>query len=243
MFPLPPSIDGPRQEPIWEGEETTWYYFLAEIACRHLIDRIISTRLPTDASVTEETVVLMCRQLEEFETHLSSWYVSLPPVLSFPIAPGRITPLDDELCQMLRLRYLSIKELLHRPFVEICVNNYAETLAQEQLEQVAYLASSGLEYCAFKVQNLAAQPQRHHGIWLALRSAATASMTLIAARRAQCDSRPRAANLVRLPEAWKEDIVQLKPTFDYYSAGNTGSVQQCWQLIEWALSCLDGEQA
>ena len=123
---------------------------------------------------TASMVEKMLGEVKTFEAQLSDWYTSLPPSISFSLPISTIQPLQDELIQLLRARYLCMKELCYRPFVQLATT-YPLDLPPELFEEVTRLASQGLQYCSFRLQ--AVPPQsRHHGLWFQLPNSTTVSI-------------------------------------------------------------------
>lgn len=142
-FPSPPDLDSQLIErSLIENHRRTWYYYLAEIACRHLINRIVQAHEKLQRPPNMASIMEMLNELNIFEAQLREWHTSLPDSINFEIPEQSLEPLSDELCQYLRGRYLAIRELIYRPFVRICVN-YNLDLPAYLLDQVATAASQG----------------------------------------------------------------------------------------------------
>uniref|UniRef100_A0A8H7N104 Zn(2)-C6 fungal-type domain-containing protein n=1 Tax=Bionectria ochroleuca TaxID=29856 RepID=A0A8H7N104_BIOOC len=77
VFPSPPmlsetQLEGPNDEAI------TWYYYLTDIAARHLINRIINTGFKIGGCPTEAQARSLLRDYKIFGSQLEDWYESLP---------------------------------------------------------------------------------------------------------------------------------------------------------------------
>lgn len=234
-FPFPPNID--RELVVGEdihGERRTWYYYLAEIACRHLINRIIEATQLKILDPSAARIERMLRDLEMFETQVNDWYLSLPPSIKFPHPFGTIQPLEDEINQLLRARYLGIRELCCRPFVELVINYDLSNMPSELLAKVGGIASQGLQYCMFRLQ--AVPPQyRHHGLWFQLPNSTTCALVLLAADRARHELQPNAIEHLKMPQGWREQILTTHDLLAGYWKSRQGSVWAYFQVFQWAL--------
>ncbi|KAG4292412.1 hypothetical protein FPRO06_13665 [Fusarium proliferatum] len=115
-FPSPPAANCLFDETI------AWYYFLADIAARHLINRIVDAKVEISDSPSEVQANSLLRSYEVFGSQLQDWYLSLPPEISFPPPDATISSESNIYKRILRSRYLFIKELLCRPFLRLCLN-------------------------------------------------------------------------------------------------------------------------
>jgi hypothetical protein len=233
-FPSPPNLDHQALNSNgFEIEQRSWYYYLAEIACRHLINRIIETRCESRLNNTPAGIQRMLKELEVFETQLEEWYTSLPPELTFPIPWDTIEPLADELSNHLRGRYLAIRELCYRPFVRLCATQTLH-IKPDLLAQVGAVASHGLLYTMFRIQALRPQ-SRHHELWFQLRIFNTGSLILIASERAKLDPAMNAAQILDMPIGWREQILETQMILSRYCSDHRGGIWECSQILQWAL--------
>lgn len=234
-FPFPPNID--RELAVGEdihGERRTWYYYLAEIACRHLINRIIESPQLRILDPSEAGIERMLRDLEMFEAQVNDWYLSLPPSIKFPLPFGTIQPLEGEINQLLRARYLGIRELCCRPFVELAINYDLSNMPSELLAKVGGIASQGLQYCMFRLQ--AVPPQyNHHGLWFQLPNSTTCALILLAVNKAQQDPQPTALEHLKMPQGWREQILATRDLLAGYWKSRQGGVWAYFRVLQWAL--------
>lgn len=216
-------------------EQRSWYYYLAEISARHLIDRFTQAQKRCPPHPTEHGIDRMLEVFEVFDAQLSDWYESLPPPISFQIPTGDIAPLGDDLCQMLRGRYLAMKELLCRPFVRLASTiSIALTVSEHMVARVAELASRGLQYCLFRIQATSSTP--HHGLWLQLRGFVTCSLILTAAERAQSIPSLNMPTKVTYPQNWKRTIFAQKEILSNCWEFEEGGISDCARVLDWALA-------
>jgi hypothetical protein len=234
-FPLPPTLDGQLSDSETDVTERGWYYYLAEIAARHLINRMLRARSWTQAVPSSEEIWRMLADVELFETQLREWHSSLPPMLKFDIPEGPfIQTYSDELKQILRHRYLTSRELIYRPFVRLCVEHELDSLEPHLRAAVATLASNGLQYCMYKISQVLLQ--RHQGTWFMIRNYATNSMIMLAVSKARNNPRFLGAASIIVPEGWRDRILQtmleIGPCWD----DGPGGVGEIRRLVEWALA-------
>ncbi|KXH41359.1 hypothetical protein CNYM01_10773 [Colletotrichum nymphaeae SA-01] len=216
-------------------EQRSWYYYLAEISARNLIDRFTQAQKRCPPHPTEHGIDRMLEVFEVFDAQLSDWYESLPPPISFQIPTGDIAPLGDDLCQMLRGRYLAMKELLCRPFVRLASTiSIALTVSEHMVARVAELASRGLQYCLFRIQATSSTP--HHGLWLQLRGFVTCSLILTAAERAQSIPSLNMPTKVTYPQNWKRTIFAQKEILSNCWEFEEGGISDCARVLDWALA-------
>jgi hypothetical protein len=205
-FPLPPSIEDHVLHSESAGVERSWYYYLADIAARHLFNRLLCAHSWKIGSATSERdIEHMVTQSEMLEAQIHTWYLSLPPTLYFEIPGGYTTePLDDEMTEILRQRYLGCRELVARPFVRFCIEEELTGVEPLLMRRITSLASRGLQYCMLKLGLMNAQ--RHQGTWFTLRITATYSLILCALDLAQRRSLCSGAHHLSLPEGWRSAI-------------------------------------
>jgi hypothetical protein len=177
-------------------------------------------------------------EVELFETQLHEWHLSLPLVLKFDIPQGTtIAPHPDELIQILRNRFLTIRELIHRPFVRLCVENSLGALEPDLRNTVAALASKGLQYCMYKMTQIS--PQRHQGTWFMTRNHATNAIILNAANMARNDATLLGAASMVMPDGWREGVRNMMDQIGPYWDDDSGDIAEIRRVVEWALSAAD----
>lgn len=174
-FPTPPATADAGHEYATETvvSERSWYFFLSDIAARHLLNRLLRTdtdspATTTNTTLTPHTVRRMIAQADMIETQVTNWHASLPSTLYFDVPVGYTPePLLDDLSLILRYRYFAMRELVGRPFVRLCVERSIDHLDAATRPVVLSSAGQSLRYCILKLHGVLAC--RHQGIWLALR--------------------------------------------------------------------------
>ncbi|KAI5780042.1 hypothetical protein EDC01DRAFT_730818 [Geopyxis carbonaria] len=196
-----------RHQPLYsqqELHERSWFYYLAEIALRRLLNRIINTwDAPSPPSTSAPTHDLhpslslpeMVTIVTEFEDQLHGWYTSLPPALSFPV---NAVLLADELLQHIRSRFIRIHEILYRPFIYHCIHHAPASPALRRL------AEKGLWYMFLVTMNGSATRHRHQGTFYACRAHSACCLTLLAAAIAGAGAPPE--ERLELPEGWMRGV-------------------------------------
>lgn len=234
-FPLPPIFDTHRSGPVAPDKERVgWYYYLSEIAARHLINRLVKAQSIMNVQPSARELQRMLADLEIYETQLHEWYISLPPRISFEIPNESIKPCQDEFQQILRSRYMFIRELCYRPFVRVCLNNNLD-MPDDLIRDVASVASQGLQNCAWRLQCMSSCRTHSHGLWFMIRIAVSSSMMLIGAVRAQHNTMLNAAPYLQIPADWRQQILRVLDILGPFEYEKRGGVMECIQMLRWAL--------
>ncbi|KAF5634716.1 transcriptional regulatory STB4 [Fusarium sp. NRRL 25303] len=227
-FPSPPAANCLFDETI------AWYYFLADIAARHLINRIIDAKVEISGCPSEVQANSLLRSYEVFGSQLQDWYLSLPPEISFPPPDATISSESNIYKRILRSRYLFIKELLCRPFVRLCLN-YDLKLPSALDDEIVRIASLGLQYCAWRLKAVDRMNKLDHGLWIWIRNSTACSMILIGAARSLQSQSATASGRLVLPGDWHETVVSFLHGLEKYSHETRGGVASCYRLVTWGL--------
>ncbi|EXK28549.1 hypothetical protein FOMG_15019 [Fusarium oxysporum f. sp. melonis 26406] len=227
-FPSPPAANCLFDETI------AWYYFLADIAARHLINRIVDAKVEISGCPSEVQARSLLRSYEVFGSQLQDWYLSLPPEISFPPPDATISPESNIYKRILRSRYLFIKELLCRPFVRLCLN-YDLELPSALDDEIVSIASLGLQYCAWRLKAVDRMNKLDHGLWIWIRNSTACSMILIGAARSLHFHSVTASKRLVLPQDWREIVVSFLHGLEKYSHETRGGVAACYRLVTWGL--------
>ncbi|KAL2839838.1 hypothetical protein BJY01DRAFT_24646 [Aspergillus pseudoustus] len=235
VFPSPPTPSHTSQLEGLDEETVSWYYYLSEIAARHLINRILKSGMHASGhdgqhSPDEPQARALLQSYRLFKAQLESWYKSLPPQISFPPPSATIGPEPDPFRRILRSRYLAILELLCRPFVRICLN-HTLSLNSDLIDEIASVASEGLQCCAWRLQAIRTLKRLDHGVWIWVRNSTACSMILIGAARSSMFPELNAAARLRLSENWRENILAFLEGVEMFSREPRGGVRECYRLI------------
>lgn len=223
-FPSPPNLS----DRSWDHEsghtERAWYYYLAEIAIRHIANHLLRTHFWITEENSEKDVRAMLAQADIIEGQILDWHSALPSMFRFDIPSGTtLQTHPDDLTQILRNRYLACQELICRPFVRFCVGR-RHSIDPQLGSRVITRANQGLQYCAFKMSQV--KPHLHQGTWFGLRNVVCSSLMLVAAHNAiNSSDRPLAQDLI-LPEGWKKlssrAFTTLSPYWSVRGSGGSG---------------------
>ncbi|KAK7230004.1 hypothetical protein V2G26_002174 [Clonostachys chloroleuca] len=233
VFPSPPmlsetQLEGPNDEAI------TWYYYLTDIAARHLINRIINTGLKIRGCPTEAQARSLLRDYKIFGSQLEDWYESLPQVISFELPNHTVAPEPNSFKYIIRARYLFIRVLLCRPFLRICLN-YPLHLPEELIAEISSIASLGLQYCALRMQSAIKATRLDHGMWSGIRSNTANALILVGAARSHGFPSLNGALRLLMPDNWRGAVEMYLDTIEPVSEETRGGMADCYKLIRWAL--------
>ena len=222
-FPLPPN----PSDRSWDREsgytERAWYYYLAEIAIRHLFNHLLRTHFWMTDEHSDTDIRRMVAQADVMDGQIRDWYATLPSIVHFDIPSGATPrPHPDDLTQILRNRYVACRELTYRPFVRLCVDRRLD-MDPQLGSRVMELANQGLQCCVFKLSQVL--PHLHQGTWFGLRNVVTSSLILIAAHKAQNNPNLPLARGLILPESWRKISSRafgiLSPYWDVSGSGGS----------------------
>lgn len=221
-------------------EAATWYFYLSDIAARHLINRIINVGVHYGRYGTAPDgpqVRALLRDYRVFKSQLEDWYQSLPVEISFP-KPSLDEPVEAStqfFSSILRARYQAIRELICRPFMRLCLN-YHMDLPDSLLNEIASIASLGLQNCILKLNPTINVVWRHQGGWIGIRNGVSCSMLLIGAARSNRFPGLNAATRMLVPDDWREVVTSFMGRVASFEDESQGGVRDCIQLVRHALA-------
>lgn len=233
IFPSPPTVIGTNTDCL-DDETIAWYYFLADIAARHLINRILDAKEEFAGCPTEGQARSLLGACGLFESQLDDWYQSLPSGISFPTPDASVSAEPNLFKRILRSRYLFIRELLCRPFVRLCLS-HALDLPGDLVDRITSTASLGLQYCAWRLQAVGRMNKLDHGLWIWVRNNTACSMILIGAARSHKFPSLGAAHQLLLPENWREVVLSFLHGLERFAGETRGGVANCYRLLCWGL--------
>ncbi|KAL5589350.1 hypothetical protein FOVSG1_011217 [Fusarium oxysporum f. sp. vasinfectum] len=207
-FPQPPDFGS---HPDASDKERSWYYYLSEIAARHVINRLVQMNSEAPEFPNEKHVRRMISQAELMQSQISDWHSSLPPIFHFDTPQGYTADaVADPMVFILRHRYISLCELVSRPFVRLCVDQLADEMDASLHSIITSYASQCVRFCILKLDQVAGH--RHQGTWYGIRVATSAALILAAVDRAQRHAKEdeafRLVQSVTLPETWKDAVAR-----------------------------------
>lgn len=236
-FPLPPNLNSHPPDQEFAQTERSWYYYLGEIASRHLINRLLGLRRQlrrhSNVEPTPEDLRRLLSHVDVMEAQLLTWHTSLPPSLSFERPVGTLRLLPDELTQILQMRYLTICELLYQPFIRICLEHRLD-VDPVLRTSITEIASRGLSCQMSRLQVIS--PYRHQGTWFGLRSIASSTLVLAAASKAQRNPNLLGAADLVIPDEWRKQASMTIESMNRFWSEENGGIRQMKRLVDWALS-------
>ncbi|KAH9217631.1 hypothetical protein DL95DRAFT_386479 [Leptodontidium sp. 2 PMI_412] len=236
MFPIPPISQDSMVTELGPDEGTvSWYFYLSDIAARHLINRIVESHSKIGIARSLSKTRTLLHDYEVFLSQLQEWYESLPPSVSFELPSTSISSELNLTSHILRARYLFIQELLCRPFLKISLNQ-SVVLPEELIESVVGLASLGLKYCAWKLRSTYKYVRLDHGMWISVRNTTACAMMLIGAVRGQRMASLNMAARLQVPEDWREAILYALERYGTLANQTRGGVAYCMELVRHELS-------
>lgn len=185
MFPSPPggspktdaNVNSPEDLSVQLDVDIqkSWYYYLSEIACRRLNNRIAAV-LHADSSFSWQLVSLPRLQMlaKELDGQVQRWAEHIPDFLT-----NMNLHTTDELTHMFMGRYLQTQELICRPFLYIVIHSdpsyHHSALTLSYARRCVDLHIKLLQHSSIK--------HRHHGSWFACRQRFMNALVLLAAVR------------------------------------------------------------
>lgn len=158
--------------------EEGWYYYLADIAARRILQRVISSSYSGgDSCWVDVPLHSLLQTAEELDRQLTEWHRTLPELISFDVE----LPTDSELAYHLKARYLEVRERIYRPFLYRNIHKRGDPTEQVSLRPLAQMHAST---CAKLIQHWDIR-HRHHGTWFMVRQSFTAALLLLAAQRSE----------------------------------------------------------
>ncbi|KAH6974982.1 hypothetical protein BKA56DRAFT_82196 [Ilyonectria sp. MPI-CAGE-AT-0026] len=233
VFPSPPMLSETQLEEPHE-DAITWYYYLSDIAARHLINRIINAGFRVKGCPTEAQAQVLLRDYKIFSSQLEDWYESLPQEISFDPPDSSIAPESNPFKLVMRSRYLFISELLCRPFVRICLNYFLD-FPEDLIVEITSRASLGLQFCVWRLQSAGKPTRLDHGMWTGIRNNTANAMILIGASRRDQHSTLNVASRLWLPENCRPVVETFLDGLEILSEETRGGVKDCYDLIRWGL--------
>ncbi|KAF5543892.1 heterokaryon incompatibility protein [Fusarium mexicanum] len=198
MFPSPPTeLTSPSaygrgdtfDDDIVPEEEKSWFYYLAEISYRRMMNRAMAVMARSREQGWSDNISEAMEHCKEFNEQIDLWYSHIPP----QIDPKNAVHANNELAQFLKNRELSCREWIHRPFLFYVLHKSPE---DEHYGRAIPLAQRCLELCVEHLFRTYGH-NRHHGTWYIARSCVTKALILLAAAK---------SGRISLPSGWKEAL-------------------------------------
>ncbi|PNP47807.1 hypothetical protein THARTR1_10492 [Trichoderma harzianum] len=236
-LPTFPTIESFGQSPVdsTRHEQSTtlsYYYYLAEISLRRLLNRTRSAATVLSPNIDSLTASQLADTLQKLEGQLQQWLDCLPPALRFHIPPdSRPSPDEPELVKLMRERYAEVRELLCRAYLYMCLHG-GMRLTRSQVETFGAHASLGLRLSIYRIQTENAF-FRHPGSWGACRVRFNHGLCLIAAFRGKQAGVESAAHVV-VPPQWRECVGMVQERLETWG-DQGGGIREMAVLLDWLL--------
>ncbi|KAF5677435.1 heterokaryon incompatibility protein [Fusarium denticulatum] len=131
MFPSPPTELTSQSaydrgdnfdDDIFPEEEKSWFYYLAEISYRRMMNRAMAVMARNGEQGWSDNISEAMEHCKEFNEQIDLWYSHIPP----QIDPKNTVHANNELAQFLKNRELSCREWIHRPFLFYIIHKSPE---------------------------------------------------------------------------------------------------------------------
>ena len=207
-FPQPPEADKSDSDSVSKVDLRSWYYILAEIAVRHILNRLLRFQTRFDSSLDERRILQLFKDADLFTEQLGEWHRLLPPMFHFEEPKGdTLGSESDDMRFVLRYRFMQCRDLIARPFLKICFDEFSHKLSLPQQQIVLQRASVCVDMCMLKMSQV--RLEWHQGIWYMLRTQAANVAILLAVALTQHETHATVAQQLRLPEGWKDRVSQV----------------------------------
>ncbi|KAI9376197.1 hypothetical protein BJX61DRAFT_531032 [Aspergillus egyptiacus] len=211
-------------------ESTSYYYYLAEISMRRLLNRVRNAVRILSPDLDIPAIKELAGTLNQLEDQLHQWVICLPPALRFNMPLESRPPLlEPELTKLVRERYVEVRELLCRAYLYLCIH---ASLDRELAALYGPKATESLLLAVYRIQN-EVPFFRHPGSWGACRVRFNHALCLIAGFRAKIDEIP-SAEYVSVPVSWagcaRVVIERLK-----IWGQEGGGIKELSILLEWLM--------
>jgi hypothetical protein len=208
IFPSPPGgtpepNDNAQLTPLSSLDATSqhsWYYYLAEIASRRLLNRISHTLCGAGPAYWMSTPIhKLTRLANELDNQVQQWSEHLPISMN-----DLDNSSDDELAYMLRGRYFEMKGRIRTPFLFIAIHmsqfnvgNLESTVllrARECIENALGYIEHGIKH-------------RHHGSWYMARQLFSKGLLVLAAVK---------SGAVAVDASWLDSVQEVDAHLRYW---------------------------
>ncbi|KAJ4263517.1 hypothetical protein NW762_006336 [Fusarium torreyae] len=211
MFPSPPTeLTSPSaqnqpldvlEDEIIPEEEKSWFYYLAEISYRRIMNRAMAVMARNVEQGWAHNIRDTMEQCRDFNEQIDIWYSHIPP----QIDPKNEDHANNELAQFVKNRAIAFREWIHRPFLFYILHQPPN---DPHYEQAMPLAQKCLELCVKHLFRTYGH-HRHHGTWYIARACVTRALILLA-----CAKSCR----IPMPRGWKDALEIARWTIHRWSA-------------------------
>ncbi|KAL4869506.1 hypothetical protein BDV12DRAFT_185192 [Aspergillus spectabilis] len=211
-------------------DSTPYYYYLAEISMRRLLNRVRNAVRVLSPSLDIQAIKQLTGTLCHLEEQLHQWVICLPPALRFNMPlESRPPPQEPELVKLVRERYVEVRELLCRAYLYLCIH---ASLDRELAAMYGTKATESLLLAVYRIQN-EVPFFRHPGSWGACRVRFNHALCLVAAFRAKIDEIP-SAEYVSLPVSWAGCVRVVIERLKIWGQEG-GGIKELSILLDWLM--------
>ncbi|KAL2687617.1 hypothetical protein Neosp_005179 [[Neocosmospora] mangrovei] len=210
MFPSPPTeLASPTaqnpaldtlQDDIVPEEEKSWFYYLAEISYRRMMNRALAVMARDGERGWIDNIGDTIKQCKDFNEQIDIWHSHIPPQIG--LKDNEMS--NNELAHLVKNRGISCREWIHRPLLFYVIH---QSPGDPHYDEALPLAQKCLEISVTHLFRTFGH-NRHHGTWYVARCCITKALTLLAA--AKCGRIP-------MPERWKEALEMARWTIHRWS--------------------------
>lgn len=218
----PSAVGSVSSDQAREQLEKGWFFYLAEIALRRIMNDALSSRYHegswyfTTRWWTEGNDGHFCQHVEEFKQKIDAWYEMLPPSMIFSRNPEDC--LGDPLRGILRGHVIDILDVLYFPAVRALVSSNApEELSPYVLKMAWEALRTSMERMAICREGFY---HRHQGTWLMIRTCSRSALQLLGVamslKRKSLAGRGEDPLAAILPDGWRESVSSVTELLEYW---------------------------
>ncbi|KAM0549946.1 hypothetical protein ACHAPJ_009193 [Fusarium lateritium] len=231
MFPSPPTeLTSPSaqnqpldvlEDEIIPEEEKSWFYYLAEISYRRIMNRAMAVMARNGEQGWAHNIRDTMEQCKDFNEQIDIWYSHIPT----QIDPKIEDHANNELAQFVKNRAIAFREWIHRPFLFYILHQPPN---DPHYEQAMPLAQKCLELCVKHLFRTYGH-HRHHGTWYVARACVTRAFILLACAKSY---------RIPMPRGWKDALEIARWTIHRWAA-EAPDLQWAETVLESILGSLD----
>ncbi|KAI8672282.1 Zn(2)-C6 fungal-type domain-containing protein [Fusarium sp. Ph1] len=210
MFPSPPTeLASPTaqnqaldtlQDDIVPEEEKSWFYYLAEISYRRMMNRVLAVMARDGERGWIDNIGDTIKQCKDFSEQIDIWHSHIPPQID--LKDDEMS--NNELAQFVKNREISCREWIHRPLLFYVIH---QNPSDPHYDEALPLAQKCLQLSVKHLFRIFGH-NRHHGTWYIARSCITRALTLLAAAK---------SGRIPMPERWKDALEVARWTIHRWS--------------------------
>ncbi|KAF2658597.1 hypothetical protein K491DRAFT_592537 [Lophiostoma macrostomum CBS 122681] len=198
-------------------EQRSWFYYLAEISSRRMMNRAIMVMTSRDKEPNEgwiNDILANFRHVNDMNDQIDIWRSHVPPPIDQEVS-------DHELAHFINIRSVSCREWIHRPFLYYAIHQSRD---DPYMEQALPLAERCLQCCVSLI--FQSPKHRQHGTWYVCRLSFSRALLLVAAVR---------SGRFSLPHGWEEAMQIARDILHSYK-GEAADLQEASNLLEMLIS-------